>query len=126
MVHTQEVECHLLQTDVTAVQVGPNTRSYFQSMLSTTTGIQAAQSGVPFPTGVRDFSLQRVQTGCGAHLASFSVGVGDFSGGQKAGLRMTEVIPLVPLLAFIMETRTAVTVPHRQAAVTVPHRQTQL
>jgi len=27
MVHTQEVECHLLQTDVTAVPVGPNTRS---------------------------------------------------------------------------------------------------
>ena len=44
------------------------------SSVSTAAGLLAARSGIRMPTGPRYFSLpQNVQTGSGAHLASYSV-----------------------------------------------------
>jgi hypothetical protein len=43
-------------------------------------------NGVQFPAGVRDFAcLQCVQTGSGAHTASYSMGTGATSAGEVAG-----------------------------------------
>ena len=77
MVHTQEVECHLLQTDVTAVQVGPNTARRVRRQ-----GCRLHNPGSIADRGKKFLSSESPNR---VYLASYSVGIGDFSGGQTAG-----------------------------------------
>jgi hypothetical protein len=46
------------------------------------TRLKAGRSGVRVPVGEKDFSLQNVQAGCGAHPAFCSVGIGVLSWGK--------------------------------------------
>jgi hypothetical protein len=50
-------------------------------------GLQTGRSGVPVPAGAGNFSLHyRVQTGSGAHPASYPMDIrGSFPGGKAAG-----------------------------------------
>jgi hypothetical protein len=54
-------------------------------------------AGVQFPARARDFSLQSVQTGSGAHLASFSVDTGGSFPGSVVvgGMKLTTHFHLV-------------------------------
>ena len=49
-------------------------------MVGTVTSLRTARSGLPFPLWSRDLSvLQNIQTGSGAHAASYSRGTGFLS-----------------------------------------------
>jgi hypothetical protein len=55
--------------------------------IATGYGLDSRMTGVRFPEGTGNFSLhRRVQTGSGAHPASYSMGTGgSFPGGKAAG-----------------------------------------
>jgi hypothetical protein len=53
---------------------------FFKSAVGVVTRLWAAPSGVPFPAGIRNSSgLQMVQTSCGVHPVSFSIGAAALS-----------------------------------------------
>ena len=70
--------CNLVDTVQRCTIFVPNAndlKKRFHSVVDTATTLQAGRSGVRIPVGERDFVLlQNVQTGCGAHTASYSVG----------------------------------------------------
>jgi hypothetical protein len=62
-------------------------------------GLDDRMIGVRVPAEAVNFSLQhRVQTGCGAHPASYTVGIGSsFPGGKASGgVKLTTHLHLVP------------------------------
>jgi hypothetical protein len=63
------------------------------------TGLRAGRSGVRVPAGAGNFTLlHRLQTGSGAHTASYSVGTtNSFPGVKRPGREATTHLHLVPM-----------------------------